>query len=60
MDILTFSEELTNQVIQNMMLKICEVAKKLANKISEERNVKEVTNLIMNETYQLEKRLDGD
>ena len=60
MDILTFSEELTNQVIQNMMLKICEVAKKLANKISEERNVKEVTNLIMNETYQLEKKLDGD
>ena len=60
MDILTFSEELTNQVIQNMMLKICEVAKNLANKISEEKNVKEVTNLIMNETYQLEKKLDGD
>ena len=42
------------------MLKICEVAKNLANKISEENNVKEVTNLIMNETYQLEKKLDGD
>ena len=38
-----------------MMLEICEVTKELANKISEEKNVKEVTNLIINETlYQLE------
>ena len=45
-----------------MMLKICEVAKELANKISEEKNVKKVvTNLIINETlYQLEKKLDED
>ena len=43
-----------------MKLKICEVAKNLANKISEEKNVKEAINLIMIETYQLEKKLDGD
>ena len=42
-----------------MVLKIFDVAKKIATEITDEENVKELENLILNETlHQLQKKLD--